>query len=68
VRALVGPGGDQIWMLALAIASLACSVLVGRYHGNVVDFFSGLFLGLSLAVSVFFLVNSRRRSPAAPTR
>lgn len=61
MRALGGPGRDRTWLLAVAILSLGASTLIGRHQGRVIDFVAGFFLGLSLAVSVFYLVIALRR-------
>ncbi len=64
MRALCGPGRDLTWLLAVATLSLGVSVVTGRYHGHVIDFVSGFFLGLSLAVAVLYLVLTPRRRRA----
>lgn len=47
---------DRTWLVALATLSLGLSSAVRYFHGNVIDFVGGFFLGISLAVSAFYLV------------
>ena len=56
MRALFGRDRDLTWVLAVAILSLGASILIGRHHGQVVDFVAGFFLGVALALSVCYLV------------
>ncbi len=64
MRALFGPDRDLTWGLAVAIISLGLSVVIGRHQGHLADFASGLFLGLSLSLSVLYLVLMPRRRHA----
>jgi hypothetical protein len=61
VRSLVSPGRDHTWLLAFATLSLGASVWFGRYQGHAISFIAGFFLGLSLAISVFYLVLTATR-------
>jgi len=55
---------DRTWLIALATLSLGVSVAIGRWHGSLIDFVAGFFLGIALAVSFGYLVLTfvRRRS------
>ena len=61
MEALVKPAGDKTWIIALSTLSLSVSLAIGRYHGNVIDFIAGFFLGVALALSVYYLVVAFRR-------
>lgn len=56
MEASVKPAGDRTWLVALATLSLSVSWSIGRFHGNVVDFVAGFFVGIALALSAYFLV------------
>lgn len=66
MRALLSPGRDLTWLHAVATLSLCVSLLTGRYQGHTTDFISGFFLGLSLALCLFYLVVLAVRPRRAP--